>query len=86
MAITPHTTSEVLVSHLDNPGNFYVQFANSHAQLQIISEQINQHYSSLSEMELNKITPTSIVIGEYHYQQGLHSVLRTQNRTLCHDS
>ena len=63
MSISLQSTCDVIVSHLDNPGNFYVQFANSHAQLQFLSDQINQHYSSLTEMELSKITPKTIVLG-----------------------
>ncbi|KAI6660436.1 Tudor domain-containing protein 1 isoform X7 [Oopsacas minuta] len=63
MSIALPSTSEVLVSHLDSPSNFYVQFANSHSQLQYLSDQINQHYSCLTEAQDKDITPTSIVHG-----------------------
>ena len=65
MSISLPSTSDVVVSHLDNPSNFYIQFATSHSQLQFLGEQINQHYSCLSDIEDTNITPTSIVHGKY---------------------
>lgn len=56
-------SNEVLVSHIENPSNFYVQLTASTAQLQWLTEQINSHYENLSSIELSNITPQTIVIG-----------------------